>query len=112
MLSVDGGKELLKLARDSIATYFESKDVSLKDEFIKKYSKKQGAFVTLTINGELRGCIGYTEAIYPLYETILNAATKNNMVPIISIIQFCASSNIVIFCLTIKKVLMAYKTCE
>ena len=74
MLNESEGKELLKLARDSISTYFENKDVSLKDEFIKKYSKKQGAFVTLTIDGGLRGCIGYTEAIYPLYETILNGA--------------------------------------
>ena len=33
-----------------------------------------GAFVTLTIKKELRGCIGFTEALFPLWEAIVNAA--------------------------------------
>jgi AmmeMemoRadiSam system protein A len=35
-----------------------------------------GAFVTLTISGELRGCIGYFEPVYPLVESVTGAAVK------------------------------------
>jgi AmmeMemoRadiSam system protein A len=34
------------------------------------------AFVTLTISGELRGCIGYFEPIHPLIDTVTGAAVK------------------------------------
>jgi len=34
----------------------------------------RGAFVTLKERGELRGCIGYVEPKYPLYETVARAA--------------------------------------
>jgi hypothetical protein len=66
-------KRLLKLARDSISSVFSGKKLnssSLKDDF----SFKSGAFVTLTLNGELRGCIGYIEAVYPLYDVIVDAS--------------------------------------
>jgi uncharacterized protein len=36
----------------------------------------RGAFVTLRIGGELRGCIGYVEATDPLLEVVARAATK------------------------------------
>ncbi len=36
--------------------------------------EKRGAFVTLKKNGELRGCIGYVEAVKPLYLTIREMA--------------------------------------
>jgi len=29
-----------------------------------------GAFVTLTLNGQLRGCIGHIQPVYPLIETV------------------------------------------
>lgn len=74
MLSEKEGKELLKLARESIKTFFEGRDVQVKDKIIKKYSEKHGVFVTININNELRGCIGYAEPIYPLLEGVLNAA--------------------------------------
>jgi AmmeMemoRadiSam system protein A len=32
------------------------------------------AFVTLTRGGRLRGCIGYTEALHPLYRTVQECA--------------------------------------
>jgi AmmeMemoRadiSam system protein B/AmmeMemoRadiSam system protein A len=34
----------------------------------------RGAFVTLTKNGELRGCIGYTSPLQPLYNTVRDVA--------------------------------------
>ncbi|HLF15331.1 MAG TPA: AmmeMemoRadiSam system protein A [Bacteroidota bacterium] len=38
--------------------------------------KPSGAFVTLTIAGELRGCIGYFEPVYSLVESVARAAVK------------------------------------
>ncbi len=35
-----------------------------------------GAFVTLTISGELRGCIGFFEPIYPIVEAVWRSAVK------------------------------------
>jgi len=44
--------------------------------------KKSGAFVTLEKSGKLRGCVGYTQPIMPLYEIIsraaIAAATQDN----------------------------------
>jgi AmmeMemoRadiSam system protein A len=38
-------------------------------------NQELGAFVTLRINGDLRGCIGYTSAMEPLYMTVRDTAT-------------------------------------
>ena len=38
-------------------------------------NQERGAFVTLRKSGELRGCIGYTSAIKPLYMTVRDTAT-------------------------------------
>jgi uncharacterized protein (TIGR00296 family) len=73
-LTNEDGKSLIKLARDSISSDFKDKDLDVDKEIKDKYSEKRGAFVTLTIEGELRGCIGYTEALFPLWETITKAA--------------------------------------
>ena len=51
-------KELLKLAREAIESELKSKSIHVSDKIKKKYSKKQACFVTLTLKGELRGCIG------------------------------------------------------
>lgn len=36
--------------------------------------QERGAFVTLTVAGQLRGCIGFTTAAKPLYETVRDTA--------------------------------------
>ena len=70
----DADKELLlKLARESIETYFSGKkpDVS----HAKKFSEKQGVFVSLhDKRGKLRGCIGYPHATHQVYIAIVEAA--------------------------------------
>jgi len=35
-----------------------------------------GAFCTLTISGELRGCVGFVEAVHPLLESVARASVK------------------------------------
>jgi hypothetical protein len=70
-------KIILKIARDSIASIYDESVESHID-----YSKypvllsQKGAFVTLTENKRLRGCIGYIISDQPLYETIKDAAKQ------------------------------------
>jgi len=52
---------LLKIARASILEEFEGKKLINKEELIKEYpflSEERATFVTLKIDGNLRGCIG------------------------------------------------------
>ncbi len=65
---------LLSLARKAITHYLEKgtpPDIETEDKELKK---KRGAFVTLKVEGQLRGCIGYPLPFKPLYETIIDAA--------------------------------------
>jgi len=74
MISLKQGKKLIKLARDSISCAFSDKDVEVDGETKKEFSDVVGVFVTLNKNGKLRGCIGFPEGVYPLYEGVINAA--------------------------------------
>ena len=54
-------KILLKIARASILEEFEGKKLINKEELIKEYpflAEERATFVTLKIDGNLRGCIG------------------------------------------------------
>jgi len=69
-LSAAEKKELLKIARDSLEKYVRTGkelDMSTSDARLKEI---QGAFVTLTIHGTLRGCIGNIIGQEPLIETV------------------------------------------
>ncbi len=68
-------KELLHLARQTIADYFKDQHLHYPENINnQKYLQKRGAFVTLKRNGELRGCIGYPLPIKPLYQAICDNA--------------------------------------
>jgi len=67
---------LLRLARDSITSAFE-KNASSKPSItatLQSLSRPGASFVTLTIDGELRGCIGSLVARRPLAEDVLSNA--------------------------------------
>jgi hypothetical protein len=66
--------ELLKIARNSIETFVKTgkaADITVKDA---RLNEVQGAFVTITIHGALRGCIGNIIGEEPLYETVRDMA--------------------------------------
>lgn len=66
---------LLKAARQSIDSLFDGKEPEQPDyEQYPLLKEKLGAFVTLTINNELRGCIGYIIGREPLFDTICSAS--------------------------------------
>jgi AmmeMemoRadiSam system protein A len=73
-LTLEEERACLRLARQAIAHYFKigsSLRTPVKEGVLKE---KRGAFVTLTVAGDLRGCIGYPLPIKPLDETIIEMA--------------------------------------
>jgi AmmeMemoRadiSam system protein B/AmmeMemoRadiSam system protein A len=69
-LSVDDKLALLKLARKSIEQYLTSETLPLPRNLTSALKTKQGAFVTLNKNGELRGCIGNMSEEFPLFNVV------------------------------------------
>ncbi|MBD3313462.1 TIGR00296 family protein [Candidatus Woesearchaeota archaeon] len=72
MFTLKQGRKLVKLARNSIETAFTKDKIDLDD--YDNFSEKQGVFVTLNKDSQLRGCIGFTEPIYELKRAIVEAA--------------------------------------
>ncbi|MFQ6069138.1 MAG: AmmeMemoRadiSam system protein A [Candidatus Aminicenantales bacterium] len=67
---------LLRLAREAIKNHLETgKMLKVKPEY-KEVEEKRGAFVTLKVNDQLRGCIGYPLPYKPLYETVIEVAVS------------------------------------
>ena len=66
---------LLTAARESIKSLFEKADLPKIDiNLYPNLKLHAGAFVTLKINEELRGCIGYITAEEPLINTVIEVA--------------------------------------
>lgn len=66
---------LLIAARDSISALFTNSPApAIVYTFYPNLKKQAGAFVTLTIGKELRGCIGFIYSTNPLFETVCEAA--------------------------------------
>jgi len=65
---------LLRLARRSIEETLKSGGRPAPKVTDKKYLEKRGAFVSLKVDGELRGCIGYPLPYKPLYKAIVEMA--------------------------------------
>lgn len=72
-LSSKEKKELLQLADKTINLYIREKKIFTYHTENSNLLSKRGAFVTLKKNGLLRGCIGFIEPIYPLFQTIIQA---------------------------------------
>lgn len=75
ILNQDQQRFLLKLARQAIAHFLKTREnlkIKTADKVLKE---KRGAFVTLRVNEELRGCIGYVLPTKPLYETVIEVGT-------------------------------------
>jgi hypothetical protein len=92
--SIKDGELLIKFARQNIISYLKNNvRMPIPEELKQKFGDKYGAFVTLNrfnVSGNpLRGCIGYIEPKYPLYEVINNvsvsSATEDPRFPSVSI---------------------------
>lgn len=67
-------KELLELARESIKLSFHNKKPEVNEKLRNKFSEKKACFVTLTLKGELRGCIGSIYARQELWKDVIENA--------------------------------------
>ena len=77
--------QLLRLAHDSISSALEkSGEISL-DVPNPRFAEPRGAFTSLYLRDELRGCVGYVDPRYPVYravaETARAAAFDDNRFP-------------------------------
>jgi AmmeMemoRadiSam system protein A len=74
-LNEEQRKTLLRIARQSIAAVIEGGSPDWKaDDFDETLRQPAGAFVTLTRDGDLRGCIGSIRAVEPLYKAVASSA--------------------------------------
>lgn len=77
MLTVPQRKQLLTLARESIAAGFAGKRPELNaGDFDADLQRPAGAFVTLTEHDDLRGCIGSIEPVASLYLAVAQSAVS------------------------------------
>ncbi len=67
-------QDLLKLARESIECKLENTDLAVAHKIKMKFCDKKACFVTLTENGELRGCIGSLEPRQELWKDVIENA--------------------------------------
>jgi AmmeMemoRadiSam system protein A len=75
-LSDQEKNELLALARKSVEYAVVAKEAYQPEPSASEaLNQERGAFVTLSEAGRLRGCIGYTSAVKPLYLTVRDTAT-------------------------------------
>lgn len=75
MITPEEGEFLVKLARKSIESYLNQKKIiDIPADTPNKLKEEMGAFVTLTKNGQLRGCIGYSEPVKPLVDAVIEVA--------------------------------------
>ncbi len=68
--------KLLGLARRAIECGLSGDALPDSSIYSASLTRKGGAFVTLTKHGELRGCVGFTDPIFPLWEAVANAAVR------------------------------------
>ena len=88
-LTKEEGEYLLSVARKTIEAKLFNNDISKEENIAaEKYLEKRGAFVTLTVNGNLRGCIGHIIPQESLIEGIrinaINAAFEDPRFPPLS----------------------------
>ena len=64
---------LLQLAHDSILSALENREIPL-DPPSPHLAEPRGAFTSLYLNGELRGCVGYVLPISSVHRAVIDTA--------------------------------------
>lgn len=64
---------LLQLAHESILTALENRDFPV-DPPSAHLAEPRGAFTSLYLNGELRGCVGYVLPVSSVYRAVIDTA--------------------------------------
>jgi AmmeMemoRadiSam system protein A len=71
--SPDERSILLLLAHDAILSALEGRDIPL-DPPTAHLAEPRGAFTSLYLQGELRGCVGYVLPVSPVYRAVADTA--------------------------------------
>jgi uncharacterized protein (TIGR00296 family) len=74
MLTEEEGKAAVKLARRALTEFVEKRSRIKSEGLPKVFDERQGVFVTLHEDGDLRGCIGYPQPVMPLGNAIVDSA--------------------------------------
>src|SRR5690349_1409606 len=64
---------LLRLAHDSILSALEHREIPLSPP-TDHLAEPRGAFTSLYLRGELRGCVGYVLPVSPVYRAVADTA--------------------------------------
>src|SRR6266852_306833 len=64
---------LLRLAHESILSALERREISLEPP-TDHLAQPRGAFTSLYLRGELRGCVGYVLPVSPVYRAVADTA--------------------------------------
>ncbi|MBP9855455.1 MAG: AmmeMemoRadiSam system protein B [Candidatus Omnitrophica bacterium] len=73
-LTSDQKKKLISMAKEAIRKFVGSGERLAPKEDDQRLLEKEGAFVSIYKNGQLRGCIGNIIGRGPLYNTVINMA--------------------------------------
>ena len=76
MFTPEEKRELVAIARKAIENALHGRSSEVQIPSKGNLSRPGGAFVTLRIDGNLRGCIGYIQAPTPLAEVVAEVAEK------------------------------------
>ena len=74
LLTTNEKQELLQVARKSVEAAVRERKIYQPSTTSAVLQQDRGAFVTLKINGELRGCIGYMAPLKSLIDTVRDVA--------------------------------------
>lgn len=69
-------RALLQLARSSIESAVRGTPLPKTDTLEQNLNSPCGAFVTVRVHGELRGCYGYINAYYPLAQSVQEVGVR------------------------------------
>lgn len=77
IVTMEAGREAVQVARTSLDQFVREKTLYRPNLDVLHHGlQRNGAsFITITRKGNLRGCMGHTEALYPLAEDIARNAT-------------------------------------
>jgi uncharacterized protein (TIGR00296 family) len=77
-ISDEDGKIPVKIARTAVTEFLKTgKTSKVSDKIRTKFSFNSGVFVTLNIDNDLRGCIGFPTSDRKLYESLVSAAISS-----------------------------------
>lgn len=76
VLSKEEREYLLSLARNSIKSFLERSEYKIPRPPTERLLERRGVFVTLTIDGELRGCIGTLEPVKSIVDAVWDCAQE------------------------------------